>query len=83
MLTRRRQRDLRVLAYFRHKARATFDMRSGQTLGREGMGLVSWLAIIVAALVVLSAVGLAIYGGRAEPPTHQIEQVVPDDSLPH
>jgi len=83
MLTRRRQRDLHVLAYFRHKAEATFGMRSGQSLGREGMGLVSWFAIILAVLVVLSAVGLAIYGGRAEPPVRHIEQVVPDDNLPH
>src|SRR6185503_19518631 len=63
MLTRHRQRDLHVLAYFRHKAEATFGMRSGQSLGREGMGLVSWFAIILAVLVILSAVGLAIYGG--------------------
>ena len=83
MLTRHRQRDLHVLAYFRHKAEATFGMRSGQSLGREGMGLVSWFAIILAVLVILSAVGLAIYGGRAEPPVRHIEQVVPDDNLPH
>ncbi len=82
-MTRRRQRDLRILAYFRHKARATLGMRSGQTLGRDGVGWASWLAIIVAVLVVLGAVGLAIYGGRAEPPVRHIEQVVPDASLPH
>jgi|GEM_PF-2421812 len=83
MLTRRRQRDLQAIAYFRHKADATFGMRSGHTLGREGMGLASWFAIILAVLVILSAVGLAIYGGRAEPPVRHIEQVVPDDNLPH
>jgi len=47
------------------------------------MGLGSWLAIIVAALLIICAVGLAIYGGRTEPPVRHIEQVVPDDHLPH
>jgi hypothetical protein len=74
---------LHVAAYFRHKAAATFGMRSGYTVGREGMGVASWFAIILAMLVILSAVGLAIYGGRAEPSVRHIEQVVPDDNLPH
>jgi hypothetical protein len=47
------------------------------------MGWGSWLAMIAVLLVILTMVGLAIYGGRVQPPVHQIEQVVPDDHLPH
>jgi hypothetical protein len=47
------------------------------------MGWGSWLAIVLAALVVVTMVGLAIYGGRTQPPVRHIEQVVPDDRLPH
>jgi hypothetical protein len=82
-LTGSRQQDLRSFAHFRHKARATFGMGSRQTLGREGMGWASWLAIGMVVLVTLTTVGLAIYGGRVQPPVRQIEQVVPDDHFPH
>jgi hypothetical protein len=34
-------------------------------------------------LATLTVVGLAIYGGRVQPPVRQIEQVVPDDRFPH
>jgi hypothetical protein len=33
--------------------------------------------------LVVAALGLSIYGGRVEPATHHIEQVVPDDRFPH
>jgi len=47
------------------------------------MGWGSWLAIVAMVLVILTMVGLAIYGGRVEPPFRHIEQVVPDEHLPH
>jgi hypothetical protein len=47
------------------------------------MGWGSWLAIVAAGLVILTAVALAIYGGRVQPPVRHIEQVVPDDNFPH
>jgi hypothetical protein len=47
------------------------------------MGWGSWLAIVLVTFIILTMVGLAIYGGRTQPPVHHIEQVVPDASLPH
>jgi hypothetical protein len=41
------------------------------------------IAIGAVVLVVLGAVGLAIYGGRVQPDTHKVEQIVPDDRFPH
>ncbi len=42
-----------------------------------------WAGIVVLALVILVAAGLAIYGGTVDPPTRHYEQVVPNDSLAH
>jgi hypothetical protein len=47
------------------------------------MGWAAWLVIVVAGLLVASAVGLGIYGSRVEPPSRHYEQVVPDERLPH
>jgi hypothetical protein len=58
-------------------------MRARRNLGQEGMGWGAWLGIIVVGLIVMSAVGLEIYGGRVQPPQRHYEQVVPDDRLPH
>jgi hypothetical protein len=52
-------------------------------MGREGMGWGTWLGIVVAVVIVVGVVGLGVYGGRVHPPTWHIEQVVPDDHLPH
>ncbi len=41
------------------------------------------IAIGVVVLIVLGAVGLAIYGSRVQPGTHAVEQIVPDDRFPH
>ena len=52
-------------------------------MGREGMGWGTWLGIVVAVVIVAGVIGLGVYGGRVHPPTRHIEQVVPDDHLPH
>jgi len=46
-----------------------------------GWGLRITIGIVV--LVVVGAVGLAVYGSRVQPSTHAVEQIVPDDRLPH
>jgi len=38
-------------------------------MGQDGMGWAAWLGIVLAGLVVVSAVGLSIYGGRVQPQT--------------
>ena len=48
----------------------------------ESSGLGLWIAIVVAVLIVAGAVALALYGGRAQPQTHPVEQIVPNDRLP-
>jgi hypothetical protein len=52
-------------------------------MGQDGMGWAAWLGIVVAGLVVVSAVGLSIYGGRVQPPSRHYEQVVPNDRFPN
>ncbi len=47
------------------------------------MGWAAWLAILAAAALLASAIGLSIYGGRVQPPLKHYEQVVPDDRLAH
>ena len=45
----------------------------------------SWslrIGIAVGVLVLASAIGLAVYGGRVQPHTHPVEQIVPNDRLP-
>lgn len=58
-------------------------MRSRRAMGNEGVGWAAWLAIALAGVVLVAAVGLTIYGGRVEPVSRHYEQVVPDDRLPH
>ena len=41
------------------------------------------IAIGLGVLVLLAAVGLAVYGGRVQPVQHPVEQIVPNDQLPH
>jgi hypothetical protein len=48
----------------------------------ESMGWGSRIGIGVAVLVLVSAIGLVIYGGRVQPHTHTIDQVIPNDRLP-
>ncbi|MBU6298494.1 MAG: hypothetical protein KJS68_09640 [Alphaproteobacteria bacterium] len=45
----------------------------------EGMGWGGKMAIGAGVLLVLAAVGLAIYGGSVHPKQHEIQQVVPND----
>jgi hypothetical protein len=40
------------------------------------------IGIGVAVLVLLGAIGLVIYGGRVQPQTHAIDQVIANDHLP-
>ena len=53
-----------------------------RTRNVESMGWGSRIGIGVAVLVLVSAIGLVIYGGRVQPHTHAIDQVVPNDRLP-
>ena len=48
----------------------------------ESMGWGSRIAIAVGVLVVVAAIGLAVYGGRVEPVQHPVEQTIPNDHLP-
>ena len=41
------------------------------------IGIAAGLAVVVA------AIGLAVYGGRVQPHTHPVEQIVPNDRLPN
>lgn len=58
-------------------------MRTRRNLGQDGMGWAAWLVIALAGLIVVSAVGLSIYGGRVQPQSRHYEQVVPDARLAH
>lgn len=49
----------------------------------ESMGWGLRIGIGVAVLVLLAAIGLAVYGGRVQPHTHPVEQIVPNDRLAH
>ncbi len=49
----------------------------------ESSGWTLRIGIGVAVLVVLGAIGLGIYGGRVQPVTHPVEQIVPNDRLPN
>ena len=46
------------------------------------MGWGSRIGIGVVVLLLLSAIGLVIYGGRVQPHTHAIDQVISNDRLP-
>jgi CHASE1-domain containing sensor protein len=49
----------------------------------EVMGWGSWVAIVVAVVVLLSAIGLTVYGGRVTPVQHPVELIIPNDRLPN
>jgi hypothetical protein len=59
------------------------EFRAMRNSFNESRGWGSRIAIGVAVLVVLAAIGLAVYGGRVQPATHPVEQIVPNDQLPH
>jgi hypothetical protein len=40
------------------------------------------IVIGLAVLVLLGAIGLAVYGGRVQPAQHPVELTVPNDQLP-
>jgi hypothetical protein len=40
------------------------------------------IGIGAAVLVLLGAVGLSIYGGRVQPRTHAVDQIISNDRLP-
>ena len=40
------------------------------------------IAIGIAVLLILAAIGLTIYGGTVRPQQHAIEQVLPNDRFP-
>ena len=48
-------------------------MRARLTLRTDGVGWGAWLAIAVCVVLILGAVGLAIYGGTLEPPQRHFE----------
>ncbi|HXC55804.1 MAG TPA: hypothetical protein VNU97_10950 [Rhizomicrobium sp.] len=48
----------------------------------ESMGWGLRIGIGAAVLVLMGAVGLAVYGGRVQPRTHPVDQTVPNDRLP-
>jgi hypothetical protein len=54
-------------------------MRSRTT---ETMGWGLRIAIGAGVLVLIGAGALAVYGGRVQPRTHPVEQVIPNDRLP-
>ena len=59
-------------------------MRSSRrTMGGDGMGLAPMIGIVVAVLIVAGVIGVTVYGGSVQPASTHIEQVVPDDRLPH
>jgi len=64
---------------FRHKRRGEWVMRRNT----EVMGWGSWVAIGVAAIVLLGAIGLTVYGGRVTPAQHPVELIIPNDRLPN
>ena len=49
----------------------------------DGMGWGSRIGIGVAVVVLVGAIGLTVYGGRVQPRTHPVEQIVPNDKLPN
>ena len=58
-------------------------MRARRNLSQDGTGWTAWIAIAVAGLLLASAIGLGVYGGRVQPQMRHYEQVVPDDRLAH
>ncbi|HEY0300408.1 MAG TPA: hypothetical protein VGC36_03705 [Rhizomicrobium sp.] len=55
-------------------------MRSRNT---ESAGWGLKIGIGAAVLVLAGAIGLGFYGGRVQPVTHPVEQIVPNDRLPN
>lgn len=60
-------------------------MRNRRTMSSDGvgMGLVPMIGLALVVLIVAAAIGFTIYGGSVQPATSHVEQVVPDDKLPH
>jgi hypothetical protein len=54
-----------------------------RTRNTEALGWGSWLAVGFAAVVLLGAIGLSVYGGRVTPTQNPVEQIVPNDRLPN
>jgi len=54
-----------------------------RSLGRsDGLGLGTWLLILVAVLILAGATVLAVYGSSIRPVQHEVEQVVSNDRFP-
>lgn len=53
------------------------------TRNRDAMGWGSGIALGLGILVIVAAVGLAVYGGRVVPVQHPVEQIIPNDRLPN
>lgn len=54
-----------------------------RTRNTETMGWGSWVAMVIGATIVVSAIGLTVYGGRVAPAQHPVEQIIPNDRLPN
>ena len=48
----------------------------------EGLGWGTWLLILVAVLILASAIALAVYGSSVRPAQHEVEQVLSNDRFP-
>ena len=55
-------------------------MRSRNT---ESMGWGLRIGIGAGVLVLIAVIGLAIYGGRVQPVTHPVDQIIANDRLPN
>jgi hypothetical protein len=55
-------------------------MRSRNT---ESMGWGLRIGIGAGVLVLIGIVGLGVYGGRVQPVTHVVDQIIPNDRLPN
>ena len=73
-------RGLQGRLQFRHKQRRVFQMRSRNS---ESMGWGLRIGIGAGVLVLIGIIGLAIYGGRVQPVTHPVDQIIANDRLPN
>lgn len=53
-----------------------------RTRNSDEMGWGLRIAAGVGVLVVVAAIGLAVYGGRVQPVQHPVEQIIPNYRLP-
>lgn len=49
----------------------------------DGPGVGTWIAILAGILVLVSAAGLAIYGGSVRPDQQETQQVLANDRFPN